>query len=158
MEYLGNKDILHSHKVGFLCSRKVPASVVLKSYDWAKEQRRNEVCIISGNHSQIEKDIFQILLNGEQPLILVLARGIMKRIDAKLLKEVNKNRLLIIAPFGNDVKRITLKTAAKRNEVICDLANELIIGHISPNGVLFKKIKNQNIQYTLVSNQDMGYL
>ncbi len=151
MEYLGNKDILHSHKVGFLCSRKVPASVVLKSYDWAKEQRRNEVCIISGNHSQIEKDIFQILLNGEQPLILVLARGMMKRIDAKLLKEVNKNRLLIIAPFGNDVKRITLKTAAKRNEVICGLANKLIIGHLSKTGLLCKSIEAHNTQYELIS-------
>ena len=151
MEYLGNKDLLNEYKVGFLCSRKVPASVVLRSYDWAKEQRKKRVCIVSGNHSQIEKDVFEILLIGEQPLILVLARGMMKRFDDKLLKEVNKKRLLIVAPFARDVKRITAKTASIRNKVICEFADKLIIGHLAKTGLLFKNIKDQNIQYELIS-------
>jgi hypothetical protein len=36
---LGNIDPLKQPKTAFLCSRKVPASVVLKCYDWAIEQR-----------------------------------------------------------------------------------------------------------------------
>jgi hypothetical protein len=36
---LGNTDLLKLPKTAFLCSRKVPASVVLKSYDWTIEQK-----------------------------------------------------------------------------------------------------------------------
>lgn len=39
---LGNTALLKLHKPAFLCSRKVPASVVLKCYDWAIEQRKSE--------------------------------------------------------------------------------------------------------------------
>ncbi|MBV6419055.1 MAG: hypothetical protein DAHOPDDO_00265 [Ignavibacteriaceae bacterium] len=34
MEYLGNKEILNSYKIGFLCSSKIPANIILKTYDW----------------------------------------------------------------------------------------------------------------------------
>lgn len=61
MEYLGNKDILKHPKTGFLCSKKCPTKVVLKSYEWAKKQRAEGNCGVCGNHSQIEKDVFEIL-------------------------------------------------------------------------------------------------
>ncbi len=38
MEYFGNLDLLKLHKSVFLCSQKYPADVVLKSYNWVKEQ------------------------------------------------------------------------------------------------------------------------
>jgi len=57
INYMGNKEILKSHKIAFLCSRKCPADVILKSYDWAIEQREKGVCVISGFHSKIEKDV-----------------------------------------------------------------------------------------------------
>jgi len=31
----GNIDLLKLSKIAFMCSRKVPASAVLKCYDWA---------------------------------------------------------------------------------------------------------------------------
>jgi hypothetical protein len=46
------------HKTAFLCSRKCPSDVVLKSLDRAIEQKNNGECVISGFHSRIEKDIF----------------------------------------------------------------------------------------------------
>jgi hypothetical protein len=52
---LGNRDILKLQKTAFLCSRDIPASIVLKCYDWAIEQRDKGTCVISGFHSQIEK-------------------------------------------------------------------------------------------------------
>ena len=35
----GNNELLKLPKTVFLCSRKIPASVALKCYDWAIEQR-----------------------------------------------------------------------------------------------------------------------
>jgi hypothetical protein len=76
---LGNTELLELHKIAFLCSRKIPASVVLKCYDWAIAQRKRGNCIISGFHSTIEKDVFHYLLQGTQPVILALARGMKKK-------------------------------------------------------------------------------
>lgn len=41
-ETIGNIDLLKLSKTAFLCSRKVPASVILKCYDWAIEQREDK--------------------------------------------------------------------------------------------------------------------
>ncbi len=54
MEYLGNREILDNYKIGFLCSRKVPVDIILKTYDWAIEQRDNGICVVSGFHSENE--------------------------------------------------------------------------------------------------------
>ncbi len=108
-EYKGNIEILNLPKTAFLCSRKVLASVVLKCYDWAIEQREKGNCIISGFHSQIEKDVLHYLLKGQQPIILVLARGIKENLEPEFKTAIEQNRLLIITPFDKSVKRVTEK-------------------------------------------------
>lgn len=149
MEYFGNKAILKNHKVGFLSSRRCPAEVVLKSYDWAREQRAAGVTVICGNHSQIEKDVFEILLKGEQPLILMLARGMKIKWEQEILKALNENRLLVISCFSHEESRVTKENAEKRNQQIFELADELVIGYSRRNGML-EKLSNRNkkkIQY-----------
>ncbi|MEQ9218907.1 MAG: hypothetical protein RLO17_12745 [Cyclobacteriaceae bacterium] len=138
MDYYGNRDILQNHKVGFLCSRRCPAEIVLKSYDWAKEQRVNGVTVICGNHSQIEKDVFEILLKGKQPLILVLARGRMKLWPDTIIPEVEKGRLLVIAPFEEKVTRVSTTTAETRNRHITELSDQLVVGYVARGGMLEK--------------------
>lgn len=83
---LGNTDLLMHPKIAFLCSRQVPASVVSKCYDWAIEQREKGNCVISGFHSQIEKDVLHCLLKGKQPIILVLARGLKEKLEPEFEK------------------------------------------------------------------------
>ncbi len=94
--YYGNKEILTKHKTAFLCSRKCPADIVLKSLDWAKYKKDRGECVISCFHSRIEKDVFDILLKGTQPLILVLARGMKKRWSIKIKKAVEQKKLLTL--------------------------------------------------------------
>ena len=143
MQYLGNKDILQLQKTGFLCSRKCPADIVLKSFDWAKEQRVQGNCIVCGNHSQIEKDVFEILLKGKQPLILVLARGMKKRFDPSIQNALIQNRLLIISPFSENEKRITRELAEKRNTFIFELCEKIHVPYAQPNGMLENLIKTK---------------
>lgn len=108
-DHIGNLELLKLHKTAFLCSREIPASIVLKCYDWAIEQREKENCVISGFHSQIEKDVLHYLLKGDQPLIVALARGLKKRIEPEFKEALEKERLLIVTPFGKEVTRITSK-------------------------------------------------
>jgi len=148
MNLIGNKDILNLEKTAFLCSRKVPAEIILKSYDWAKRQRENGNCIVCGNHSQIEKDVFEILLKGKQPLILILARGLKKRTDPEITDALNKNRLLIISPFEKAITRITRKTAEIRNKLIIEMSNKIVVAYKTPKGQLDNLLKN--IDYNII--------
>jgi predicted Rossmann fold nucleotide-binding protein DprA/Smf involved in DNA uptake len=134
MKYLGNKEILNQYKVGFLCSRKVPANIILQTYDWAIEQRDKNICVASGFHSKIEKDVFDILVKGSQPIILVLARGLLKRFDKNLLKLVDGKRLLIISPFDNKITRPTSQTAIKRNRLIAEISDKIFIPFAKEGG------------------------
>lgn len=138
---LGNTDLLKLSKTAFLCSRKVPTSAVLKCYDWAIEQREKGNCIISGFHSQIEKDVLHYLLKGKQPIILALARGLKEKIEPEFEKPIEQGRLLIITPFDKSVKRVSSQTAQIRNQLMTDLADQITIGYASPGGQLEELLK-----------------
>lgn len=136
----GNIELLKLRKTVFLCSRQIPASVVLKCYDWAIEQRDQGNCVISGFHSKIEKDVFHYLLAGTQPVIMALARGMKEKIDTDLKAAVDAGRLLIVTPFVNSVKRVSAETAEKRNRFMFELADEITIGYADKGGMLEKLI------------------
>jgi predicted Rossmann fold nucleotide-binding protein DprA/Smf involved in DNA uptake len=136
----GNTELLKLRKTAFLCSRKISASVVLKCYDWAIEQRDQGNCVISGFHSKIEKDVFHYLLAGTQPVIMALARGMSEKIDTDLKAAVDAGRLLIVTPFENSVKRVTAETAEKRNRFMFELADEVVIGFAVNGGMLERLI------------------
>ena len=139
---LGNRDLLKLHKIAFLCSRKIPASVVLKCYDWAIEQREKGNCVISGFHSQIEKDVFHYLVKGTQPVILALPRGLKKRWEPEIKDLLQTDRFLIITPFDPSVKRITEESAVIRNQLMVNLADKVVVGYQNPNGNLDKLISS----------------
>lgn len=141
MEYLGNKDLLKQTKTAFLCSRAIPASAVLKCYDWAIEQREVGNCIISGFHSRLEKDVLHYLLKGNQPIIIALARGLKEKIEPELIKPLEQGRLLIISPFNKTVKRVTEQTAEIRNKMMIDLADNITVGYASEGGKLESLLK-----------------
>jgi len=145
MDYFGNREILNEHKTAFLCSRKYPPEIVLKAYDWAIEQRNKGKCVVSGFHSQIEKDVFHFLLKGTQPIVLVLARGLKKRWEPEIIEAVGVGRLLVISPFDKSVKRVSTRTAKKRNEVILELADDVYVPYMSHSGKLQKLVKDNNI-------------
>jgi predicted Rossmann fold nucleotide-binding protein DprA/Smf involved in DNA uptake len=144
MQTLGNTELLELDKVAFLCSRKISASVVLKCYDWALEQRQKGVCVISGFHSQIEKDVLHYLLKGTQPIIVALARGLKEKLESEFEKALQQNRLLIISPFEKNVKRVTKQTAKKRNELMIQLADSITVGYASTGGNLEKLLRETN--------------
>ncbi|NUO08234.1 MAG: DNA-processing protein DprA [Candidatus Brocadia sp.] len=140
LHYIGNKQILEQYKIAFLCSRKCPADIILKSYDWAIEQREKGICVVSGFHSKIEKDVLHYLLKGNQSIILVLARGLKKRLEPALQKALDKNSLLLISQFDKDVKRVTRETANQRNRLMGELADEIFVAYSTQGGNIEKLI------------------
>ena len=139
--YIGNIPHLQLHKTAFLCSRLIPASAVLKCYDWAIAMREENKCVISGFHSQIEKDVLHYLLKGTQPIIVVLARGLKQKIEKEFITALEQGRLLIITPFENSITRVSKKNAIIRNQFMAMLANDLVLGYKKDGGELDALIK-----------------
>ena len=142
--FIGNSELLKLQKTAFLCSRKVPASVVLKCYDRAIEQREAGNCVISGFHSQIEKDVLHYLLKGTQPIIVVLTRGLKEKTEPELQLPFEEGRLLIVSPFDKSTKRVTEQTAEIRNKMMIEIADNITVGFASAGGQFEKLLANSN--------------
>jgi len=137
---LGNSSLLDLPLTAFLCSRKVPAEVVLRCYDWAIAQREAGNCVISGFHSPLEKDVLRYLLKGKQPVILALARGLKQTWEPPLQKALDEGRLLIISPFTEKTKRVSVDTAAVRNDMMIQLAGRIVVGYADSEGMLGRRL------------------
>jgi hypothetical protein len=136
IDHLGNLSLWQLHKTTFLCSRKVPAAQVLKCYDWAVAMRDAGRCVMLGAHSQLEKDVLHYLLKGTQPVVVVLARGMKKKLEPELAGAVENQRLLLVSTFPSNVTRVTSDTAMARNRFMLEHAQEVTIGMASSTGQL----------------------
>lgn len=124
--YLGNKELLNRWKIGFLASRKISSSAILPTLDWAVEiNKRADVVVVSGFHSRLEKDVLKFLLQGQCGIIIVLARGMYRKLPKIYDVAMNNNRLLIISLEKETVTRVSERTAHKRNKYVEKLADEL---------------------------------
>lgn len=124
--YLGNKELLKRRKIGFLASRKISSSAILPTLDWAVEiSKRADVVVVSGFHSRLEKDVLKFLLQGKCGIIIVLARGMYRKLPKIYDVAMKENRLLIISLEKETVIRVSERTAHKRNKYVEKLADEL---------------------------------
>lgn len=75
----------------------------------------------------------QVLLGGVQPVVLVLARGMLKRLRPEYRQPVEEGRLLLVSPFPDSVQWVSAKNAQLRNRIVCALTQEIIIAHADNN-------------------------
>lgn len=124
--YLGNKALLNMQKVGFLASRKISTLSVLPALDWAmKVCKQRDIAIVSGFHSLMERNVLKLLLQGQCGIIIVLARGMYRKLPKQYEEAMNQNRLLIISYEKETITRVSEESAHKRNHHVEQLANEM---------------------------------
>ncbi len=73
---IGDLDILDTNLLGVFCSIRCPGNIILNTYDCMRLLRDSGVAVVSGFHSPIEKDCFDILLKGTQPIVVCPASSI----------------------------------------------------------------------------------
>jgi predicted Rossmann fold nucleotide-binding protein DprA/Smf involved in DNA uptake len=135
----GDEALLNRSKVALFCSVKCPGSLILDTYDLAKHFREKGITVISGFHSPMEEECLRILLRSQHPVIWCLARGMLKRIPSKPVDcraAVAEGRLLIVSPFKDTVRHVTVKTATTRNRLVATLAEAVIVAHAAPGSKL----------------------
>ena len=131
----GNLNLLALPKTALFCSARCPGHAILAAYDQAARWRDAGRCIISGFHSPVEKECLRILLRGSQPVIICPARSLEKmRLAADWKKPLADGRLLILSFFNRNEHRITSALAARRNEFVAALADEMWFAHVAPGG------------------------
>lgn len=135
MHSIGNVELLNLYKIAFLCSRRFPEAAALKAYRWADEQRENGICVISGYHSPIEKDVLRRFLKGTQPIIIALAKGL-RKLDSELGAPIEAGRLLVITSYADSVSHACEAKCFQRNRMMVDLADGIVIAHASAGGNL----------------------
>ena len=113
-------------KVGFLASRKISTLSILPTLDWAMRVcKQKDIAIVSGFHSKMERDVLKILLQGECGIIVVLARGMFRKLPKQYEKAISQNRLLIISYEKESVTRVSEATAHKRNDYVREIVDEM---------------------------------
>src|SRR5450759_1132863 len=114
---IGDPAILQRLLLGMFCSQKCPGELILKAYDISKQLREQGRVVVSGFHSPIEKDLLPILLRGEQPVVMCLARDLESyRISKNQKALIEKGLFLLVSPvFKQRQPRINLQTANIRN-------------------------------------------
>ena len=125
-EHLGNIELLKMKMTGFLASRNIPTLLVLPTLDWAMEIRqREDMAVVSGFHSPMEKEVLKILLRGRCGIIVVLARGMYHKVPKPYEEALQQNRLLILSYEKDSVIRVSEQTAHKRNKYVISLSDEI---------------------------------
>lgn len=133
--HLGSAVLLARQPIAYFCSQSCPGDVILKAQDWANTRGPEDAPVISGFHTQVERDVLRILLRGKAPVIYTLARAVEgARLPAALRKAEKEGRALILSPFAASVKRTTSITAGQRNRYILSQASSAMFAHASNGG------------------------
>ena len=143
----GNLDLLALPKTALFCSARCPGNAILTAYDQAAKWRDAGRCIVSGFHSPVEKECLKILLRGSQPIIICPARSLPKLVPLDWKKPLADGRLLILSCFNDGASRVTTELAARRNEFVAALADEVWFAHITPGGQMAQLGERLRLSY-----------
>lgn len=132
---LGNTVLLQREVLVLFCSAKCPGRLILKTYDLAQLLRRSQYVVAGGFHTSMEKECLSIVLRGPAPVVVCPARSIEKmRLPKEWSRPIEEGRLLVLSPFDDKHKRVTVETAQARNEFVVAIANRVFIAHAAPGG------------------------
>ena len=142
VKHMGNMDLLRCDKIAFLSSSQVGATAKEKIDFWLDSIDTNDTCIISGFQSEMEKHVLDYLLDSNAKIIMVLAKKMFNYCPIKYKKAIEQGRMLIISPY-KDVENFNTKEAAKqRNLYVLNHATEMVVGSVSPGGMLESLLKS----------------
>lgn len=130
---IGNLAILDLPLLGFFCTTRCPGNVILRTYDLALALREANIPVIGGFHTPMEKECLEVLLRGQQPVVLCPARSIASlRMPMNWRKPCAEGRLLILSPFAAHQRRPTTALAEDRNYFVATLATHIFVAYAGP--------------------------
>lgn len=138
METLGNTSLLDRKKIGHFASGTIVSQSILPTLDWAAEVAKcDDVAIVSGFHSKMEREVLDFLLRGRCSIICVLARSIYKKVPSRLREAYDAGRVLFISPCKTSATMTSRHLCQLRNEYVAAICDELVFSSLSPASSLY---------------------
>jgi len=132
---MGDPSTLRQRLLCLICSIQCPGSIVIKTLDAARALRDAGVAVIGGFHSPMEQEFLDILLRGDQPVVLCAAKGLPGlRMGQAARQAAAGRRLLAISSFDDKVRRTTAAQAVQRNDLVAALSEIILVPHAAPGG------------------------
>lgn len=139
---LGDPGILQNQLLGLICSIQCPGSIVFKTFDVVRRLRDDKVVMIGGFHSPMERECLDLLLRGDQPVILCPAKSLRNlQLGKSARKAVAQGRLLVLSLFGDEVRRTTASQSILRNNMVAALADAILVPHASKDGKTWTTVR-----------------
>lgn len=141
METLGNTSLLNRKKIGYFASSKIATLSVLPTLDWAAEvASREDVAIVSGFHSKMEREVLDFLLRGKCGIICVLARPIYKNVPSKFQEAYNSGRVLFISPYKTSSTMTSSLLCQRCNEYVASISDNRVFSSLTANSSLCRLV------------------
>lgn len=123
------------HYLAILVSRRAsPLSVVI-AYDLARALRDACIPVAGGFDAPVERDCLELLLRGQQPVLVMLARPRSRfRPPPAWTEALRDGRLHLESPFAAEERGSPLANAKRRNEALVDRCEGLLVVHAHPGG------------------------
>lgn len=138
MESIGNLILLDWYCIGYFASSKIAALSVLPTLDWVAEiAKRDDVAIVSGFNSKMERVVLDFLLRGKCGIICVLARSMYKKIPDKFREAYDAGRVLFISPFKTSATRSSRHLCQQCNKYAASISDELVFSSLTPQSSLY---------------------
>jgi hypothetical protein len=137
---VGNTYLLNIPIVGFLSSFSDDRAVLNTCCRWALSQGEAGHGVMCGNLRGPEKAVFDALLAGIQPVILVLASGIPEVLPEAWMQEIGRGRLLIVSPFDPKISIHTRQGLTLRDAFIMQHCASIVVGYERPGGALSRAL------------------
>lgn len=96
-DYTGNLALLDRPSVAFFASRVVPPAIREQALQWAEQCCATDRVVMSGFHSPLEKEVFQLLLKARHPVVWGLGRTLYRRYPPEVEKALSEARILIFS-------------------------------------------------------------
>jgi len=139
----GNRALLDLPLTAFLASRtgtacRAPADAdagtACRAPAWPWAER--PACVISGFLSPMERAVFDGCLADGTHMVWLLARGLPDRFPPRIQRALDAGRLLAMTPFEATIEGCSAARAAWCNQYALHLAANIVIGRLSPDGML----------------------
>ena len=130
---IGDQQILRRPLLALFVTTRCPGDVILRVYDAARGLRDAGIPVIGGFHTPMEKECLDLLLRGDQPVVMCPARSLHEmRIPSAWKPAILAGRLLLASPFAERHRRNTAELAGLRNRFVAGLAKEIVVAHAPP--------------------------
>jgi len=126
---IGDPRLLAGPLLGFFSSITVPPDLILATLDFARQLRNEGIAVVAGFHAPLEGRCLELLLRGEQPIVVCLARSLERYRPAGPLGVAIEAGRVAIASCSFGSHRASAEDGSKRNDLVVTLADRVMVVH-----------------------------